>query len=173
MALLETLLYCNLNESESGDLSLLPNDVVVALKKRIRQGAEDQQQRWANALELVHKAYSVEGVVRPDPGMAKAWKQYEEMLQYAVQQLAKNRGMDGDWRMSSAMFHEQIQPKQLFTVLVDNESYHIEGDSMEEVSNRLSEEFVQDYDVKEVFENNTCYITVSKWGIKHLKIVIQ
>jgi hypothetical protein len=33
--------------------------------------------------------------------MEAAWKQYEEMIKHAVQELAKARGMDGDWRMTA------------------------------------------------------------------------
>ena len=129
--MLETLLkQIKEGSGENKKLSLLPNDVVTALKKRVREGAEDQEQGWANALELVHKAYEVEGVVRPDPSMADAWKQYEEMLQYAVQQLAKNRGMDGDWRMSSSMFREAYTKKQKFLVTIGKDEFVTEGNDI-------------------------------------------
>jgi hypothetical protein len=158
---------------EGSDMSRLPQDVITAIKSNIRKGAEDLQQQWANALELVHKAYEVEGVQRPDPTMDSAWKQYEENLQYAVQQLAKNRGMDADWRMSSHIFHEARQTKQKFLVRVDDTSYLTEGDSIDSVTNYLTKTFT-DVDVNVIKEGNTRTLTFSKWGIKRpTRIVVE
>lgn len=142
--MLKSLLIQQLSEKSLGgrdakELTLLPNDVMTALKKNIRTGAEDQGQGWANALELVQKAYEIEGVARPEPSMKDAWKQYEENLQYAVQQLAKNRGMDGDWRMSSAMFRESMIPTKKFNVTIDNDEYVTEGRDVFEVIDTLTE----------------------------------
>lgn len=91
---------------ESDDLSSLPKDIMSDIRRNIRDGAQDLSQKWANALELVHRAYQVEGIERPKPQMKDAWEQYQENIKYAVDQLAQNRGMDGDWRMSSAMFRD-------------------------------------------------------------------
>ncbi len=171
MPLLGTLLQQKMMEAgkNAKQLTLLPNDVVNALKKRIREGAEDQEQNWANALELVHKAYEVEGVVRPDPAMADAWKQYEEMLAYAVQQLAKNRGMDSDWRMSASMFHEALNQKQ-FTVHIEDETFVTEGESIDAVAKSLAES-MPDLDVNIVTEGDTRLLLFSKWGIKNPQTV--
>ena len=49
--------------------------------------------------------------------MTAAWKQYDENIAYAVQQLAKARGMKGDWRMSASSLHEQAQ--STYNVLLD------------------------------------------------------
>jgi hypothetical protein len=91
---------------EADDLSKLSNDQVSQLEKLVRDGANDTEQQWANALELVHKAYEVAQIQRPTPDMESAWKQYEEILCLAVKQLAKKRGLDGKWRMSAHIFHE-------------------------------------------------------------------
>ena len=112
MSLLKELVL----SEQSDDMSRLPQEDMRAIQGNIRKGAEDLDQQWANALELVHKAYEVEGIERPRPEMKTAWEQYEENLTYAVQQLAKNRGMDGDWRMSSSMFHEARQVQNKFSV---------------------------------------------------------
>lgn len=158
---------------ENSDLSRLPQDVLTAIRSNIRKGAEDLQQQWANALELVHKAYEVEGVQRPDPTMDAAWKQYEEVLQYAVQQLAKNRGMEADWRMSSHIFHEARQPKQKFHVRVDDTSYLTEGDSIDSIINHLTKTF-KDVDVNVLKEGNSRTLTFSKWGIKRpTRVVVE
>ena len=90
------------------DLTELPGEVMSTIQSNIRKGAKDLQQKWANALELVHKAYQVSQVDRPTPNMKAAWKQYEENITYAVQQLAKARTMNGDWRMSASSLHEEV-----------------------------------------------------------------
>lgn len=91
-----------LSETE-GDLSELPDGEISKIKTNIRKGAQDLDQKWASALELVHTAYEVAQVQRPwyNSKMKKAWEQYEEMISYACQELAKARGRDGDWRSSS------------------------------------------------------------------------
>ncbi len=109
MKLLSYFLSTAVQEGE--DLSTLPPIKNDEIKKNIRKGAKDTTQKWANALELVQKAYEVASVERPTPDMSGAWKQYEENIQYAVQQLAKIRGIDGDWRMSASIFHEADQWK--------------------------------------------------------------
>lgn len=91
---------------EAEDLSKLNQDRIDELEKLIRDGAKDLEQEWANALELVHKAYEVAQIQRPTPDMEGAWKQYEDLLSYAVKELAKHRGLDAKWRMSSHIFHE-------------------------------------------------------------------
>ena len=88
------------------DLSLLPEETIKTIQKNVRDGAKDLTQNWANALQLVQVAYQVANVERPDPDMAGAWKQYTDMIAYAVEQLAKTRGIDGDWRMSSSTLED-------------------------------------------------------------------
>lgn len=94
------------------DMSKLSQPTIDEIQRHIREGAKNTEEKWSNALELVHKAYEVANVQRPTPDMGDAWKQYEEMLQLAVKELAKVRGIDGDWRMSAHIFHEAAQPKK-------------------------------------------------------------
>lgn len=74
---------------------------VDEIRKKIREGAKDIEQKWANALELVHKAYEVTGNERPTPLQKDLWKTYEDMISFATKELANVRGIDGDWRMTS------------------------------------------------------------------------
>lgn len=107
----------NVSEAEKTDMSELPPEIIKDLEGNIRKGARDLAQKWANALELVHKAYEVgyksetvdaEGkkqkihkpIERPTPQMTGGWKQYEDLIKYAVEQLAKSRGLDDDWRFT-------------------------------------------------------------------------
>ena len=96
----------------SEKLDALPEEELNKIKSLITKGAKDTNQRWANALELVHTAYETAQVQRPDITMEDAWKQYEEMIQHAVQQLRKTRGMDGDWRMTR-LVKEAEKPEEI------------------------------------------------------------
>lgn len=168
MSLLKYLITTQLNEED--DPEMLPPDVISELQKNIRDGAKDVQQKWVNALELVHKAYEVAGVERPTPDMRKSWKQYEENLAYAVQQLAKYRGMDGDWRMSSSIFYEALQPRpKKFRVSLFGE-FSGEGSTVE--ANHIDEVIAvfkndNDFDVKVTkISGNEARLSFSKWGIR-------
>lgn len=168
MDLLKNLIITSINEEE--DPEMLPPDVMSELQKNIRDGAKDIQQKWANALELVHKAYEVAGVDRPTPDMRKGWKQYEENLTYAVQQLAKFRGMDGDWRMSSAIFTEALEAKKkVYRVSYfgedAGEGKTVEANSIDDVIERLAHH--DSYDVKvHKASDNEARLSFSRWGIK-------
>jgi len=159
---------CILSEQQD-DLSRLPKDVITAIRANIRKGAEDLNQKWANALELVHKAYEVEGVQRPTPGMKSAWTQYEENLQYAVQQLATNRGINGDWRMSSSMFHEALHQKT-FLVSVNEAQYEVLASNQQEIIDRMNN---LGYDVHTKKVLNETQVTFSRWGIKKQSLSIK
>lgn len=168
MDLLKNLIFTNINEED--DPEVLPPDVMSAIQKNIRDGAKDIQQKWANALELVHKAYEVEAVERPTPDLRKSWKQYEENLTYAVQQLAKFRGMDGDWRMSSAIFTEALEmKKKSYRVSYfgedGGEGKTVEANNIDEVVSKLSQHDTYDVKIHKV-SNNEVRLSFSRWGIK-------
>jgi len=106
----------NLYEVSKGkkdDLSIVPEDAIKDIKKNIKDGAKDLEQDWSNAMELCQKAYSVAGVERPSPSERSAWTQYEEMLMFAVNELADARKLSKDksWRMSSTVFKEAMEPR--------------------------------------------------------------
>lgn len=167
-ALLEQHLHEKIGDTKS--LSLLPNDVMVSLRKNIRKGAEDLEQNWSNALELVHKAYEVEGVQRPDPSMKDAWKQYEENIAYAVQQLSVNRGSDGDWRMSAAMFRE-AENSHKFKVTINDEEYLTEGRDVFDVINQITEG-VGDFETHIERRNGAFHLRFTRFRVKN-KTTVQ
>lgn len=90
-------------------LSELPAASVEHLKRLITRAAslkrgsrdEDIPTHWTNALELVHWAYDMSKIERPEPYMRNAWKQYEDVLAHAVKMLARFRGLNGSWRLST------------------------------------------------------------------------
>lgn len=147
MNLLSNLIETN---SYSADMTdALPHDIMKEIQKNIRGGAQDLNLKWANALELVHKAYKVSNVQRPLPEMKNAWKQYEENLQFAVQQLAKFRGMKADWRMSSSVFIEAVNPNSYIVTIEDaghSEKYRVTGVDIKDVVEKLKGTF-KDYEV--------------------------
>lgn len=114
------------------DLSALPEETIKELKKNIKDGAKDTDQKWTNALELVHKAYQVAEVQRPDVTMRDAWKQYESLIRFAVNQLADTRGIDGEWRMTDQLTVEDVDYIYNFKVkgkTFDGETYEDEVSS--------------------------------------------
>ena len=178
MRMLKSLLQHQLSEKrkdlDARQHTLLPVPVMTALRKRIRKGAEDTNQNWANALELVHTSYENEEVVRPEPSWKDAWKQYEENLAYAVQQLATNRGMDGDWRMSAAMFHEAQKPRQRFNVRIDDDNYVTEGTDVFDVINYLTENGVDGHETNIEKKGGAYHLSFSKYRIKKdTRVVIE
>lgn len=156
---------------EGEDMDALPEDVMQEIQKNIRTGAKDTDQLWANALELVHKAYEVSGVQRPTPDMKGAWRQYEENLQYAVSQLSKYRGIKGDWRMSAAVFHEALQKMMRFNVTITSPqfstSYLTEARSLSEVIEYIKKEEREGYDIE---VNNKpdggAYLRFFRYGVR-------
>lgn len=140
-----------LENKTSTSLGILPSDIIAELQYKIRKGSQDLKQRWANALELVHRAYEVVGVQRPTPEMSDAWKQYESLIQYAVQRLAKDRGMTDDWRMSAAMFHESIAPKNKFKITIDLAEQQIvcvEAKNLQEIIDTIGEKLSSEMEMK-------------------------
>lgn len=97
----------------SSDITTLPGQIISEIKKNVRKGAQDMEQAWTNALELTHKAYQVANVRRPAPDQKGAWKQYEEIIQYAVKELSKTRGLDAKWRMTSTSIREAVEKNPL------------------------------------------------------------
>lgn len=157
---------------EGQELDSLPEDVMAEIQKNIRAGAKDVEQKWANALELTHKAYEVSGVQRPTPDMKNAWKQYEQNLEIAVQQLSKYRGVRGDWRMSSSMFHEALEKRIQFDVHVYNHgslsSYRTEARSLTDLLEHIQRQNNQGYDlkIKKKDDGLGAYIQFFRFGVK-------
>ena len=98
--------------NEKTDLSELPEGELKKVKANISKGAKDLNQLWASALELVHEAYEKAQIQRPDLTMNAAWKQYEEMIAFAVKELAKARGVDGDWRTTPSL-NEAVKVQEI------------------------------------------------------------
>lgn len=118
--------------TEMDDNSDLPEQSIKELQKLIRSGAENSG-KWSNALELVHKSYSVSSIERPTPAMQAAWKQYETLISYAVNQLSKYHGQGGTWRMTSESFTEKSLYEIGYASKTKTETCQVEADSIDEI----------------------------------------
>lgn len=141
----QTLIDFLLNENE--DLSALPDKVVGEIKSNIRKGAQDLEQHWKNALELVHKAYQVANVRRPTPDQKGAWKQYMDLIGVGVQQLRNTRGINGQWRMTSAIVRESLNEAQdlkghrYFIEIPGHAPQEVEADNMDDIIDKMHNKF--------------------------------
>jgi hypothetical protein len=130
--------------SESDDPTMLPDMVISELKSNIRKGAKDLEQKWKNALELVHKAYHVSNVQLPTPTKKGAWKQYEELIRFGVQQLSATRGIKGEWRTSSVLVREaaagesHIGRRRYFVEIPGERAQEVEAGNMDEIIEAIS-----------------------------------
>jgi len=136
-------LYTQSLAEDKDDLSIVPEDAMKDIKKNIKDGAADLEQDWSNAMELTQKAYSVAGVERPSPSERSAWTQYEEMLMFAVNELADAHKLSKDksWRMSSTVFKEAMEPRIRVRVVelgdTKGKGHTVEVKNMEEIINQV------------------------------------
>lgn len=150
----------------------IPAEYMKEIQKNIRDGASNPKLKWANALELAHKAYKVANVQRPLPSMKNAWKQYEENIQYAVQQLATHHGMKADWRMSSSVFMDSYQVDIINRE--DRKRMVVEGISQEELTSKIVKDTLNDYDIEQIEEDGKVILQPRRFGIKQpFQVVIE
>lgn len=94
-----------MSEGTDNELDAVPYDKMQQIKKLIAKGATEQEHNWASALDLVHRAYEVAEVERPEISMKKAWEQYEENIELSVRELQKatDKGIrSDDWKLVSS-----------------------------------------------------------------------
>ncbi len=80
---------------------VLPPYKIKEIRINVRRGAGDLTQDWKSAVELVHKAYAVASCKVPTPLMVDGWTDYKNMIELAVNALAKTRGPYAKWRISA------------------------------------------------------------------------
>lgn len=101
MKLIQLLEYREREPMIGGDpKEVLPPYKIKEIRINIRKGATDLKQNWKNAIELVDKAYDVAGCVVPTPLKVDGWKDYKDMIELAVNVMAKTRGPYAKWRIS-------------------------------------------------------------------------
>lgn len=148
--LTEFLIQENNDNKLLDKITILPNIILSDLKKLISKGAKDLEQNWKDAAELCNTAYHVGQVRRPIPTQRGAWKQYEELLKYSVQQLWNTRGNKGSWRSADTVYSETYFPSiepltedittgsRFFVKIPGAMDVEIDGKDMSEVIRDLS-----------------------------------
>lgn len=180
-----------LNSLLEGDYSALPNTVIAELQKLIRKGAADLEQQWANALELVHKAYQVANVRRPIPEEKAAWQQYEDLIAYAVKQLYNTRGIDGKWRLTSPAVSDILvaenlnfdelnvnnskSKKRFFVEIPDEGNAEIEANNLDEIVDFIMNKLKNSGVVARIKEKDENVVVLTVWtdNVKRDEIIIK
>lgn len=156
---------------EFDDNSELSEESIKELQKLIRSGAEKTGQ-WSNALELVHKAYSSASIERPNPEIKGAWKQYETLITYSVNQLSKFHGQNGTWRMTSESFEEKSLFEVGYKTNTDTELHIVEAKSMKQIV-EFFEGPEKTYKLKEIVLSDSSLFEVWEYGIIKTNINIE
>lgn len=127
----------------------LPKAAMDHIKKLVRKGAGKVEQQWANALELVYRAFLVAKVPRPTPDKPKLWKQFEELLGVGVKELAKYKGKDGEWRLSTVKENDEELVFECTTI----DGKHITTDLVTDISPCI----IAEHYINNTVDSNTDY----------------
>jgi len=166
---------------EAEDLTELPHDVYSELENHIHKGAKDMDKEIVNALELVKEAYKVENVDLPNPAMKKGWEQFTKLLEYATAKLLKFRGIEGDWRMSSHVFHESINNTTVFKITLENgdkqKTVKVKDSCIEDVANDMQSALTKlskSNEVRIKYDGKTANLSLWQMKVRQpLKITIK
>ena len=82
---------------ETNPQNEFPKDTITAIKKRINVYTKDLTMNWDNAAEMLDAVMLELKVPKPTANLFKRWKQWDELLEFSVQNLADARGIDGPW----------------------------------------------------------------------------
>jgi hypothetical protein len=167
-------------------ITTLPGMVINELKKLITKGAKDLNQNWEDAKELTDTAYHVANIRRPIPDQRGAWKQYEDLLKFSVNQLWDTRGKKGDWRAADVVYGEshvpKIEPlfeainsKRFFVKIPNAIDVEVDGSDMTEVIKDLTNKIRRQGGHVEVRQRNDqgALLVVWKKDVEIEEIIIQ
>lgn len=82
---------------ETGVRNPFPEDTMKKLKREISKKAEDLEQKWDSPIKLVNSVFKDTDVPIPGAHLKDRWKQYEELIRKAVNELSDSRGIDAEW----------------------------------------------------------------------------
>lgn len=74
-----------------------PKDTITAIKKRINVYAKDLSLDWDNAIELLDAVLVELKIPKPTAYLRERWDQYEELIEFSVENLNDARGLAGNW----------------------------------------------------------------------------
>lgn len=143
----------------------IPASKMAEIHKNIKKGAKDLTVAWANAIILVNWAFKQAIVELPTPDIEKPWAQYETCIEYAVNALSQERGIDGSWRTSYSLVDEcqydvQLMHRNVFT------NYRMAAANIEAIVEQIKNTLPEyDIDVSSPAKNIT-EMHVSKFGVE-------
>lgn len=74
-----------------------PNDTITAIKKRINVFAKDLTTDWDSSIEMLDAVLMELKVPKPSAHLKERWKQYQELIEFTVENLHDARGFGGNW----------------------------------------------------------------------------
>jgi hypothetical protein len=74
-----------------------PKDTITAIKKRINVFAKDLTTEWDSAIEMLDAVLTELKVPKPPAYLKERWKQYQELIEFTVENLHDARGFGGNW----------------------------------------------------------------------------
>lgn len=74
-----------------------PENTMKDFKREINKRADDPELEWNNAIELVNSIFEDSGIPLPKVFQKEKWRQYEQLLSKAVEDLKEARGLHGSW----------------------------------------------------------------------------
>ena len=156
------------------DITMLPEKVINEIKKLIKKGAVDLEQKWVNALELLHTAYKAANVKRPNPNEKGAWRQYEDLIAFSVRQLAATRGLDNQWRLAPVVLKE-ASTARFIADIPGAQSVEVEGDSIHEIIDSIVNKLKRQGVHAKIEKRDQYTATLSVWSnkVKHYEINIR
>jgi hypothetical protein len=70
---------------------------MTAIKKRINVFAKDLTMDWDNAIEMLDAVLVELNVPKPLAHLKERWKQYQDLIEFAIENMHEARGFGGHW----------------------------------------------------------------------------
>lgn len=74
-----------------------PADTLTAIRKRVNVFSKDLTMTWDNSIEMLDAVMKELKVPKPSANLAKRWKQYEDLIEFSVENMNDARGDSGHW----------------------------------------------------------------------------
>jgi hypothetical protein len=74
-----------------------PKDTITAIKKRINVFSKDLKMEWDSPIELLDAVLLELKIPKPLAFLKDRWKQYEELIEFTIENLYDSRGASGNW----------------------------------------------------------------------------
>jgi hypothetical protein len=85
---------------ETDPRSPFPIDTIGAIEKQINSNAKDLEKEWKDVIHLVNTSFDELKVPIPLAFLKERTVQYQQLIAYAIKQLADSRGFKSSWTLS-------------------------------------------------------------------------